>query len=149
MYSIKYLEIDNMGGKKDINRVKELLFGKDIERFEKRFDALEAQQNSFEKNVSNELDKLSKMLEQFIQSQTQEIDKQKKRVIEELDTYIEIESKRNAEHLKTLKTELKMYIKSKINNLDRKKISHTELSALFSSVSDELKRVDNIEKQVK
>ena len=141
-----------MGGKKDINRVRELIFGKDIERFEKRFDAIEAQQSSFEKDVSNQLKQFSKMFENFIEEHSNELRYQNNKTaiaIKEIDAHIEAEAKRSSEHLKTLKTELKMYIKAKINNLDTKKISHSELSELFSSVSNELKNVDNIQKQVR
>ena len=141
-----------MGGKKDINRVRELIFGKDIERFEKRFDALEAQQSSFEKDVSKQLKQLSKMFEHFIEEHSKELHYQNNKTaiaLKELDAHIDAEAKRSSEHLKTLKTELKMYIKAKINNLDTKKISHSELSELFASVSDGLKSVDSIQKKVR
>ena len=44
-------------------------------------------------------------------------------------------SKKTKEALKTLKTELKMFIESKFNGLDRDKISNAQLSEMFAALS--------------
>jgi len=145
-----------MGAKKDMNRVKELIFGNDIARFEEKFDILQKQLNEiqdnqkvFKQNVKEYLRGFNKELaglkdEQIhlargLQQQGHKMDI----YMEDMAADLQDVTKKSTEQLKTLKTELKMHIEAKLNSLDKVKISHTELSDMFASLSNELKDVDD------
>ncbi len=145
-----------MGAKKDMNRVKELIFGSDIARFEEKFDILQEQLNEikdnqkvFKKNVKEYLKSFNKELaglkdEQIhlargLQQQGHKMDI----YMEDMTADLQDATKKSAEQLKTLKAELKMHIEAKLNSLDKAKISHTELSDMFASLSNDLKDIDD------
>ena len=145
-----------MGAKKDMNRVKELIFGNDIARFEEKFDILQEQLNEiqdtqkvFKQNVKEYFKGFNKELaglkdEQIhlargLQQQGHKMDI----YMEDMAADLQDVTKKSTEQLKTLKTELKMHIEAKLNSLDKVKISHAELSDMFSSLSNELKDVDD------
>jgi hypothetical protein len=153
------LESKSMGAKKDINRVRELIFGKDIERFEKKFkaleevlDSIEIQQKIFEKDIRKQLNHMTDTLETLSDKQSQytkDIQHQNTKTslaFKEIDKQIQAESQRSLEQLKTLKTELKMYMKAKLNNMDNAKISHMQLSEMFATLANELKDVDDTQR---
>jgi len=145
-----------MGAKKDMNRVKELIFGNDITRFEEKFDALENQlddikhkQKLFKQDVKEYFKNINTILESLKGEQThlarglQQQGHKMDIYMEDMASDLQDLTQKNTEQLKTLKTELKMHIEAKLNSLDKVKISHTELSDMFASLSNELKDVDD------
>jgi len=151
-----------MGGRKDINRIKELIFGTEIQHFEEKFETLDnklstlsEKQIKFQKSVIKNFEKLETSINTLMlkdSSLAKELEHQTQKMnihIEDTDMKIKMASKESKEQLKILKTELKMLIESKISGLDKAKISNVELSDMFASLSNELKGVGTVKQNVK
>jgi len=145
-----------MGAKKDMNRVKELIFGNDIARFEEKFDTLqdqlnELQQNQevFKQNVKEHFKSFNKEIDGLKEKQThfakglQQQGHKMDIYMEDMASELQNAAQKSEEQLKALKSELKMHIEVKLNGLDKVKISHTQLSEMFATLSNELKDVDD------
>ncbi|CAA6828413.1 MAG: Unknown protein [uncultured Sulfurovum sp.] len=145
-----------MSGKKDINRIRELIFGKDIERFDEAFSTIngelehmKSEQNMFEKRmlkqftqmetVMNDLKETQSDIAKGLRYQGHKMDL----YVEEMDMSLKKSLEQSSNELKQLKNELKMHIEAKLTQMNRVKISHNELSEIFSSLSTELKVTDN------
>ena len=151
-----------MGGKKDINRIKELIFGKDIQLFESKFDALDEKisilfekQVKFQKKVEKRFKNLDVTINNLLleeSSLAKELEYQRQKMslyMEDIDTQMKMSVKQNKEYLKMLKAELKMYIEAKVNDLDKSKISNADLSDIFALLSNELKDVGTAKQNAK
>jgi len=151
-----------MGGKKDINRIRELIFGKDIQLFESKFDALDdkisilfEKQVKFQKKVEKRFKNLDVTINNLLleeSSLAKELEYQRQKMslyMEDIDTQMKMSVKQNKEYLKMLKAELKMYIEAKVNDLDKSKISNADLSDIFALLSNELKDVGTAKQNAK
>jgi F0F1-type ATP synthase membrane subunit b/b' len=144
-----------VGKGKDIKLVKELIFGDDIQKFEKRFNKINNKLESIENihkeqfkvlnHTLREIDETQKKLRQMIDSRTSELhvsiihhQNRLKTHIEETDTQIEKMKKSTSENLNILKSEMMMLIESKLNSMDKIKISHEQMADIFSSLAKEL-----------
>lgn len=145
-----------MRGKKDINRIKELIFGKDIERFDETFNIInselediKSEQSMFEKRMLKQFSEMETMMNELKETQSdiaQGLRYQGHKMdlyVEEMDTSLKKSLAQSSNELKQLKNELKMHIETKLTQMNRVKISHHELSEIFSSLSKELKVTDS------
>ncbi len=146
---------NSMGKGKDIKLVKELIFGDDIQKIEKRFDKITAQLESMEhrhqeefkavKQTLYKIDENQKKLKKIIDNKTSELhigivhhQNRLKTYIEETDAQIEQMKKSASENINILKSEMVMLIESKLHSVDRTKISHEQMADIFSSLAKEL-----------
>ena len=151
-----------MSAKKDMNRVKELLFGNDISQFEEKFDILQEQLNKLQNNqvilqksVKKKFKSFNKKLNGIKDHQihfTKDLKKQGRvldNYMDDMTEELQHAAQQTEDQLKSLKIELKMYIEAKLNGLNKAKISHSQLSEMFASLSDELKDADDKQRHTK
>lgn len=147
-----------MSAKKDINRIRELILGTVIEDFEEKFgilstklDNLKEEQKTFQKKVLKKQNALLDDIELYMQKQ-KDFSKSLQHQGQAIELYredVELKLQKTVEkshdELKTLKTELKMHIESKLNSIHKVKVSHKDLSEMFLALSEELSDVDKDE----
>ncbi|MEA1880678.1 MAG: hypothetical protein U9N11_08550 [Campylobacterota bacterium] len=145
-----------MSGKKDINRIRELIFGKDIERFDETFtainselDKIKSEQGIFEERMLKQFSKLEEVMADMQETQSdiaQGLRYQGHKMdlyVEEIDMSLKKSLEQSSSELNQLKNELKMHIETKMTQMNRVTISHNQLSEIFSALSNELKVTDN------
>ena len=147
-----------MSAKKDINRIRELILGTVIEDIEEKFeilstklDNLKEEQKTFQKKVLKKQNALLDDIELHMQKQ-KDFSKSLQHQGQAIELYredVELKLQKTVEkshdELKTLKTELKMHIESKLNSIHKVKVSHKDLSEMFLALSEELSDVDKDE----
>ena len=115
-----------MGAQKDINRIRELIIGEDLKKFEKRFDSIEIQLKQIEDKQNTLAQKIKKQRKHM----TKDIDK--------VNTQIQSSTQKSSEQLKTFKSELIMHLESKLNSMSKVSISKKQLANMFATLSLEL-----------
>jgi isopropylmalate/homocitrate/citramalate synthase len=151
-----------MGAQKDIDRIRELIIGEDIKRFEAGFDAMELRLNKIEERQNLLVKKVKKRLKKHHNKlvNTEEISTRTAKGLKhqgrKIDVYMkdiskEIESvtQSSAKELKTFKTELVMHIESKLNSMGKTNISKKQLAKMFATLSLELEDNSETKKHAK
>jgi len=115
-----------MGAQKDIDRIRELIIGSDIRKFEKKFDAIEIELKQIKEKQNILVQKIKK------QRKNMTID------VEDINTQIQSSAQKSSEHLKAFKSELIMHLESKINTMSKISISKKQLANMFVALSLEL-----------
>jgi len=144
-----------MGKEKDIDRIRELIIGKDVKRFEEKFDVIERElnkiaekQNILFKKIKKQRKKHRVLIENIDDKNivlTKKLHQHGRKIdiyIEDLNTEIQSVTQKSSEELKMFRTELMMHIKSKFNSLDKMNISKKQLAKMFETLSMELKNED-------
>lgn len=151
-----------MGAKKDIKRIRELIFGEYAEEFDNKFNAIhnvltqmDNNNKIYEKEMHKQLKNIEKNLHQIVEKQTL-FSNVLQRQSHKMDIYVEDLSqniKKNlhdtTDDMKILKNELKMHIATKLSKMNQAKISHTQLSDMFLALSTELNDKDKQEKNAR
>lgn len=118
-----------MSAEKDINRIRELIIGEDIKRFEKKFDVIETQLNDINSKQKLLLKKIKKQRKKMNVNNLE---------VKNLDNTIQSSIHKSSEQLKKFKTEFIMHIESKLNHIDEVNISKKQLAKIFETLSFEL-----------
>ena len=118
-----------MSAEKDINRIRELIIGEDIKRFEKKFDVIETQLNDINSKQKLLLKKIKKQRKKMNVNNLE---------VKNLDNTIQSSIHKSSEQLKKFKTEFIMHIESKLNHIDQVNISKKQLAKMFETLSFEL-----------
>lgn len=137
-----------MGAQKDINRIRELIIGEDIKRFEQKFDNLELQLKKVEEKQNILLQKMkkkSKKNKRSVKHQEQKLDMH----IEDIHKEITLVTKKSSEDMKRFKTELIMHLESKLNNLEKINISKKQLAKIFATLTLDLEEKIDTKKHAK
>ena len=139
---------------KDIKMIKELIFGDDIQKFEKRFNKINTRLEDIEKrneeqfkllhHTLDKIDEHQKKLKKMVESRSNELhagmlhqQNRLKTHIEETKNHIEKVKKSTSGDLNILKSEMMMMLESKLNSMDKVKISHEQMADIFSSLAQE------------
>ena len=137
-----------MGAQKDINRIRELIIGEDIKRFEQKFDTLELQLKKVEEKQNILLQKMkqkSKKNQKRLKLQEDNLDMHIKDIHKEITSV----TKKSSEEMKRFKTELIMHLESKLNNLEKINISKKQLAKIFATLSFDLEEKIDTKKHAK
>ena len=145
-----------MGAQKDIDRIRELIIGDEVKRFEKKFDTLERElnkiaqkQNILFKKIKRQRKRHQVLIDNIDDKNIALIKKlhhhgRKMDVhIEDINTKLQSVTQKSSDEFKMFRTELMMHIKSKFNSMDKMNISKKQLAKMFEALSLELKNEDN------
>ena len=151
-----------MGAQKDIDRIRELIIGEDIKRFEKKFETIETQLNRIEEKQNLLVKKVKKRLKKH-QNKLINLEEtnirlakglqhQERKIgvyMEDISNEIESVTQKSSKELKTFKTELIMHIESKLNSMGKTNISKKQLAKMFATLSLELEDKSETKKHAK